>query len=930
MSTDGKILIIGKLNFAADNLSITGRLYADLSKIASGEATVLFLADIPEQVQLLSIDGRFKMGFRNPNTGEEAIFTVVDPKTGKPYARLAGPSEGGSMGTGTLTGRGYLVVDIPLGPNGAALNVDSVTDLAAEFKLGASATLRLDNTQAPVLVDGKFWYWVTGDAGASGTVSLIWLKETWSYTAADGTTVFAPGGAYQDMDNAWQGEVASTVSVPFFMLPYIDVRLVASSSGEIDDASLASFVASGITLFRKESSSDVAISALTAASNQKSWISLGDGKIRLFFNPTGITAGSYVLTLGASSAWHDSSGSASSEDTNFAFTLVDPQMQVVSPFADSQPSVDVNVANKTAGNAYIDVVFKATPGSSLDYASILDAGLEFAIAGLSGLNGTPVPIAITIDDNGLASYESVLQPTTDINGDDAVNVNDWYALLANKGVTQFRYATTSADFASGILTLTPKAWTSGGEGWRDSTGNASKAEAARTFFVEGPTVNLVSPGANGQIDIGALQSRGYIDVTWPVDVADYSLELASVTDLTAEFTLSGSGLGSVKLDAGQAPVLISQTGSNYTFRYWITGQFAADASATDLVNIEFIAGSWSLTANVHPAPTVSSIQLNNAQWLTVNFDNIPAGYSLDSTSITDLLAEFSLTYSGQNAAKTGAGTISLVDGVAPQRLGDTNSYRFRVSGDFATDSTQTVTLGYIDHSWSFSSEAVATATNQSVDASDLAAASKSYIDIALKPSVDLTPTTTPQSIIDIPDNAQIALSGNGITGPPLNPTGIATDLGNGLYRYYVDANRFQITADGAVTVTVAANAIEDNLGNKNRETTQAFTVVGTTASVTGPADGGLIGLASQNNRGFLDVTFGFPSGKSLSLDTIYDLGAEFTIDSASGHTLQLDGTQAPVQIKQNGNTYTFRYFTLGTYTSGTVTVTLLAGRIGFA
>ena len=118
ISTDGKILIIGKLNFAADNLSITGRLYADLSKIAAGEATVLFLADIPDQVQLLTIDGRFKMGFRNPNTGEEATFTVVDPKTGKPYVRLIGPSDGGVVGTGTLTGTGYLVVDIPAGPAG--------------------------------------------------------------------------------------------------------------------------------------------------------------------------------------------------------------------------------------------------------------------------------------------------------------------------------------------------------------------------------------------------------------------------------------------------------------------------------------------------------------------------------------------------------------------------------------------------------------------------------------------------------------------------------------------------------------------------------------------------------------------------------------------------------------------------------------------
>jgi hypothetical protein len=67
---------------------------------------VLFLTDIPDQVQLLTIDGRLKMGFRNPNTGEEAAFTVVDPKTGKPYVRLIGPSEGGLLGTGTLAGRG--------------------------------------------------------------------------------------------------------------------------------------------------------------------------------------------------------------------------------------------------------------------------------------------------------------------------------------------------------------------------------------------------------------------------------------------------------------------------------------------------------------------------------------------------------------------------------------------------------------------------------------------------------------------------------------------------------------------------------------------------------------------------------------------------------------------------------------------------------
>ena len=32
LSTDGKFLIIGQLNFAADHISVSGRLYADLSR----------------------------------------------------------------------------------------------------------------------------------------------------------------------------------------------------------------------------------------------------------------------------------------------------------------------------------------------------------------------------------------------------------------------------------------------------------------------------------------------------------------------------------------------------------------------------------------------------------------------------------------------------------------------------------------------------------------------------------------------------------------------------------------------------------------------------------------------------------------------------------------------------------------------------------
>ena len=79
ISTDGKFLITGKLNFAANLLSVSGKLYADLSHVADGNVTVLFLADVPDQVRLLTIDGKLKLGFRDASGQEVAI--PVNPDT---------------------------------------------------------------------------------------------------------------------------------------------------------------------------------------------------------------------------------------------------------------------------------------------------------------------------------------------------------------------------------------------------------------------------------------------------------------------------------------------------------------------------------------------------------------------------------------------------------------------------------------------------------------------------------------------------------------------------------------------------------------------------------------------------------------------------------------------------------------------------------
>ena len=108
ISTDGKFLIIGTLNFADNNISISGRLYADLSQVTSGSVTVLFLADIPDQVRLLTLYGKLKMGFKN-SSGQEVVFTVPQETAtsggGKPTGSVADPSRAAARSTSTSSPR---------------------------------------------------------------------------------------------------------------------------------------------------------------------------------------------------------------------------------------------------------------------------------------------------------------------------------------------------------------------------------------------------------------------------------------------------------------------------------------------------------------------------------------------------------------------------------------------------------------------------------------------------------------------------------------------------------------------------------------------------------------------------------------------------------------------------------------------------------
>ncbi|HMJ90340.1 MAG TPA: hypothetical protein VK530_11010, partial [Candidatus Acidoferrum sp.] len=835
--------------------------------------------------------------FRNPQ-GEEVAFQVVDPQTGQPYARIAGPNNGGVIGLGTINGRGYLDVTLPessgqLLKDGqtidvtGALSTASVTDLAPEFALNPVSGLVLDNNQPPVHLQGNvFRYWTNGIA-TTATVEITFLKETWSYQASNGEELFNQVGAAEDADGNTQTPAGSTLQISPVIARYIDIKFVAAAGSEITDEQLQALAdadPSGIfDILRRDGDNLLPGPSIGDA------VALGNGTVRYFFTGD-FVAGTYTVLFKANGVVLPDM-----QERLDTFSVVTPQMNVAAPFAGNAPNgsieivaIDVNVLNaqQHSGQFYLDLIFKPSPGVALDYNSI--DGDEFTLT-INGdtylLSGAPIPIEMAFNDDFILVAKA-------LTGGDAT-----IAKLEEGGITRFRYLITGLTaFTPGQVVLTFDANT-----WADKAGNGGTA-GTFTFGVEGPTATVVSPANGGNIDIGELNNRNYIDVTFPAAPAGYEVDFTSIIDLLPEFALSGAGVGSIKIDGAQKPIVLGAS----QVRYWVSGKFA-----TGDVTINFTPGSWSFTSIAARTPSATTITLDDPSFVTVNFDNIEAGFSNDPASILDLGAEFGLSYSG-------AGSIALVSGEAPLRIGTTNSYKFRVTGDFVNDGTQTVLLQFnADAAWSFTQDNHLPGTATLTNAGDFNG--RTYVDIAVATSRDLTPGPTPLSFTNDLEIGDIQITGVGSNGVMLS--GAPTVIAPGLYRFFIEG-QFE---KGAVNFEFAEGALVDDAGQESRAMVSHFTVQGATGSIQSPVNGGSIGILTQNNRGFIDVTFGFPG---LDLGSIFDLDdegnhpPEFTLNNAA---IQLDARQLPALVSQTASTYTFRYWTNGTYSAGPITATLIPG-----
>ena len=577
-STDGKILVAGKLNFAADNISMSGKLYADLSRISRGEATVLFLADIPDQVRILTIQGKLKMGFRNPS-GEEVEFTVPELPPLTPTAVIQGPAQGGEISLSELNGRGYVDIAFET-PSGHRIEESTILDFGDEFTLQQGATpVELDSTQPPIFlrVDGTkriYRYFVLGGTpGAALTVTSI--NDSWvAVNLSTGEKIPAPTAPTVATGGNGVG------------VRYIDVGLAPMSGNDVDVATVGANdftlggAGAGITI-------DGAITP-TRIPNTNIF--------RYYLSGPAFTTGDVTVSF-AAGGWRDTDGPSSASTGHFSVSA--PSAAVTGPFVPGG-RIGVTTINvfRFNGSLYIDIVFTPSPGADLDYASILDSGDEFELRidnAEVDVNGTPTPIEIVQDDaTGLMEAEEFVVTGTP----EAVQQK-----LSDAGIQQFRYLLEGiTDHAPGLVEIEFLT-----NSWMDTRGDGPTTQDIVHARIDGPTASLVDL-AGQSIDANRFNGRGFIDVTIPYPIGGLlTIDRATVTDSDAEFVLSGPGVGTVALDGSQAPIFLRADSDADVFRYYLTGEFALGLDVT----LELLYGSWE-TSDGNPSQAPHVVQTQTA------------------------------------------------------------------------------------------------------------------------------------------------------------------------------------------------------------------------------------------------------------------------------------------------------------------------------
>ncbi|MFM8477149.1 MAG: hypothetical protein ACKOEO_15320, partial [Planctomycetaceae bacterium] len=380
------------------------------------------------------------------------------------------------------------------------------------------------------------------------------------------------------------------------------------------------------------------------------------------------------------------------------------------------------------------------------------------------------------------------------------------------------------------------------------------------------------------ISAAVLNQRGWLEVRFTAPEGS-TLDVATITDAAAEFTLSGTAAQNVSVTG--SPVAV--TGRPGVYRYSFTGNFSsgpvevhyaagAVADADGILSAErsqkFTATGVLATVIGLPAGSIGGLAtVNSRGHFDVLFTPSTSAATLDTAFLSDNLPEFSLSGSAV------AGVTLSEDAPVLQSDG---SYRYAFTGSFAAGDVVLTwnaaslhdTAGYQltagDYRFGLDSAAIgllAPASEQRVDLSEIN--SRGYIDVQF-----VDPTGRGLDVSSITDPAQeftllvkndagewVAPVGVGINGVP-TPEGNPADL---IYRYRFSGS----FVPGVVRVQFAGDSFRTVDGATNAALEQQFAVVADAPAFEIRIDGSLLW-----RTGFSKGLYGDIGDPKLLLDLV--------------------------------------------------------------
>lgn len=228
-------------------------------------------------------------------------------------------------------------------------------------------------------------------------------------------------------------------------------------------------------------------------------------------------------------------------------------------------------------------------------------------------------------------------------------------------------------------------------------------------IVATPTASLADPSSAATVQDQAINVRHTIDVAY-TDPGGSGLDLSTITDSAAEFTLTGAAAKGVVVNG--APTAI---GGN-VYRYTFTGSFGIGP-----VCVRFIAGSFAgntglknktsnFTFTVQPTLSVSGVSVKEG-----NSGTTKANFTV--TLSARLSAAVTVHYATQDGTATGSDYKAVTGGTLTFKAGETRkTVTVDVFGDNRYESGETFALNLVDATGAAIGQATANGTILNDDA----------------------------------------------------------------------------------------------------------------------------------------------------------------------------------------------------------------------